>query len=159
MHLAGAFCSFIDRLYPGLNISVHTEADQKRFVALETAKRVVIFISEKFISSEQHVQELHWSINRQRSSDENILYLILASDVTSRPFFPRILPYNIVCSDSVWKEFQNLHLNGSRLERKTVFSKYGSRLGHASTFFCLPSEYFAMEKAVNDVLESLIHKT
>lgn len=157
-HLAGTFCGIVDKLYPGLNISVHTVAEPHRFTALDTAHRIVIFVSENLLSSEQHLQELHLALNRQRSSEKNILYLIQTNDLTSRPFFPRVLPYNIVCSDSIWKEYQLKFLNGAKLEKRATFMKNGSRLEHASTFFLHHGEYFAMEKAADDVLESLIFK-
>jgi len=156
-HLAGTFCSIVDQHYPGLNIDVHTWAEQSRFVALESAHRIVIFVSEEFLTSEQHMQELHLSLNRQRSSSRNVLYLIQTTELTSRPFFPRLLPYDVVCSDPVWTELQTKHMGGLKIERRVFHCKGGNRLGHANTFFCFPRVQFAIEKCTDDILESLIY--
>ena len=156
-HLAGTFCALIDDLYPDLNIDVRTVAEQSRYKALESAHRIVIFISEKFLTSKLHVLELHSALNRQRSSTKNILYLIQSTTLTSRPFFPRLLPYNIVCSDPIWTDLETEHLDGMPVIRWTVISKKGVRLEHARKFKCYPREHFAMEKAADDILENLIY--
>jgi hypothetical protein len=158
IHLAGTFCALVDGNCPNLNISVHTSADQQRMTALETAKTVVVFITQQFIQSEGHMNELHMVMNRQRSESTDILYLIKAGPLYGRPFFPRILKYDLVTSDDVWTEFEATHRQDKKeVEKKTVFNKI-SRIGNASTFFIRYSEYFAMVKASDDVLDFLFNK-
>lgn len=158
MHLAGSFCMLMDRFYPNLNISVHSHANQRRYSALDTARKIVIFVSKEFLGNEQHMQELHLALSRQRPLSENILYLVKTTRLSGRPFFPRILPYNVACTDSVWKDLEKTVLKGNHDPdslKVTVFGKK-SRLEHASTFFCSNAEYFAVTKAVEDVLESVL---
>ncbi|KAH3853277.1 uncharacterized protein LOC127875226 [Dreissena polymorpha] len=158
IHLAGTFCALVDGLCPNLNISVHTSADQQRMTALETAKTVVIFITQQFIQSEGHMAELHMVMNRQRSESTDILYLIKAGPLHGRPFFPRILKYDLVSSDDVWTELEAAQGKDKKgVEKKTVSNKI-SRIGNASTFFIRYSEYFAMVKASDDVLDFLFNK-
>lgn len=160
-HLAGSFCIMMDRLYPNFNISVHSHADQKRYTDLDTARKIVIFVSKDFLCNDQHMQELHLALNRQRTLAQNILYLIQTTPLSGRPFFPRILPYNVSCIDNVWKEFEKDFLGWNHdtdITKVTVFGKK-RRLEHASTFFCRRAEYFALTKAVDDVLESLLKET
>lgn len=152
--LVGTFCHLIDNLYPGLNMSLMTVVDQARLSALDTARYIVLFISQQFLQSEGHMQELHLALNRQRSSKTDILYLIKTGPLRGRPFFPRVLKYDLVLSDPVWEKFDHQCFDGKKHEKKVVFSKV-SRMGHSHTFTTHYREYFAITKAVYDVVEYL----
>ncbi|XP_053381055.1 uncharacterized protein LOC123529545 [Mercenaria mercenaria] len=123
-----------------------------------TARKIVIFVSQDFLRNENHMQELHLALNRQRPLMENVLYLILTTPLTGRPFFPRILPYNVSCTDTIWKELEKDFIGKTHDHDVTKVAVFGKRriLEHATTFFCRRAEYFAMTKAVDDVLESFL---
>ncbi|XP_060564379.1 uncharacterized protein LOC132723632 [Ruditapes philippinarum] len=105
-NLAGAFCVMLDKKYPNLNMSVYSHGDQQRYNSLDTAKKIVLFISNDFLRNEHHMQELHLALSRQRPLVTNVLYLVQATGITGRPFFPRILPYNISVTDIVWSDLE-----------------------------------------------------
>ncbi|XP_052768889.1 uncharacterized protein LOC128209084 [Mya arenaria] len=156
VNLVGTFCSVIDKLYPGLNISLHTAVEQTRLSALDKAKCIVLFISQQFLQSDAHMQELHLVLNRQRSLENDIIYLIKAGPLHGRPFFPRILKYDLVLSDDVWADFQKSCFPDTKPDKKVVYCKK-SRFGHAHTFRSQYKDFFAVLKAVYDVLEFLLH--
>lgn len=154
-HLAGAFFTILDGMYPNLNINVHSTTDQSRFMALDSAKKIVIFVSQDFLKNDHHMQELHLALNRQRSCKQGILYLIQTTKLDGRPFFPRILHYDVACNDSVWSEFESAFPRKETKNKKLLFSKI-ARLSHLRQFICHYYEYFAMVKAAQDVLQSFL---
>ena len=154
-NLAGSFCTMLEKKYPNLNMSVHTHGEQERYNALDTAKKIVIFISNDFLGNKQHMQELHLALSRQRPSMENILYLVQVTKLSNRPFFPRILPYNVSVTDDVWTDFAKKMSLDAGASKVSVFGKRRI-LEHTSRFYCSHAEYFALTKAVDDVVESLV---
>ncbi|KAL4237274.1 hypothetical protein ACF0H5_001993 [Mactra antiquata] len=157
IHLVGTFIHMLNGLYPNLNISTHSALDQSRFTALDTAKKIVVFVSRDFVKNEHHMQELHLAVNRQRSSKQHILYLIKTTVLDETPFFTRILPYNVVSTDGVWQEFQSTFPKKKTKSMKMSYAKE-MILEHSRQFLCHYYEYFAMVKAVEDVLESILHE-
>ena len=157
INLAGAFCYLIDKLYSGLKISVLTHGSHARLKALDTATRVVIFVSRDFIKTEHFMQELHQALSRQRPEQKRIVYLIKVNKLPAHPFFPNILPYDVSCMDKVWFDLEKKYIKGNKTSgTKRIVST--SRMEFAGNFSCDYAEYFAMSKAAEDVLASIINQ-
>ena len=124
--------------------------------ALDTASVMVMFISREFLLTDSQMHELHLALTRQRLCEKKIIYLIKTTPLkTVHPFFPRILRYDISMTDSVWEKFEKEFLKGrSQIDnRKMVTVGRSHKVGVARFFSCKFSEYFALTKASDDVLE------
>ena len=157
LNLAGAFCYLIDKQYSGLKISVLTEASPARLKAFDTATRLVMFISRDFLKTEHFMHELHQALSRQRPEKKRILYLIKVNVLPNHPFFANLLPYDISCMDKAWFDLEKNYIKGNKTSgNKRIVST--SRMEFAGNFTCDYAEYFAMTKAAEDVLASILNQ-
>ena len=156
-NLAGAFCYLIDKMYTGLKISVLTQASPARLKAFDQATRLVIFISRDFLKTEHFMHELHQALSRQRPEKKRIVYLIKVNVIPTDPFFASLLPYDISLVDKAWIDLERKYIKGNkRSGNKRIVST--SRMKFAGNFSCDYAEYFAMTKAAEDVLESILYQ-
>ena len=156
-NLAGAFCYLIDKMYTGLKISVLTQASPARLKAFDQATRLVMFISRDFLKTEHFMHELHQALSRQRPEKKRIVYLIKVNAIPTEPFFASLLPYDISLVDKAWFDLEWKYIKGNkRSGNKRVVST--SRMKFAGNFSCDYAEYFAMTKAAEDVLESILYQ-
>ena len=157
MNLAGAFCYIIDKLYSGLKISVFQKSSHQRLKALDTASKVVVFLSQDFVKTEHFMQELHQVLSRQRPEKKRILYLIKVNKLPNHPFFPNLLPYDLSGTDKVWFDLEKKFIKGNKTSgnRKIVST---TRMSFAGNFTCDYAEYFVMTKAAEDVLASILNQ-
>ncbi|KAL3872816.1 hypothetical protein ACJMK2_036015 [Sinanodonta woodiana] len=153
LHCAAVFCHILDKLYPGLNIDVLNKASYLRLQTLETAKKIIVFISYNFLTSQQSMEELLLALNRQRSEKKQVLYLIQAASPSQRPFFPNLLPYHVSLVDRVWTQFEQECLKGKLLDNKKIVST--NRSDFMGSYTCDLSEFMGLTKLAEDVAEDL----
>ena len=157
MNLAGAFCYLIDKLYSGLKISLLQQSSHARLKALDSATKVVIFLSRDFIKTEHFMQELHQVLSRQRPEKKRILYLIKVNKLPNHPFFPSLLPYDLSGTDKIWFDLEKKYIKGNKKSgNKKIVST--SRMSFAGNYTCDYAEYFATTKAAKDVLASILNQ-
>lgn len=79
------------------------EVQPPKLQLLDSADMVVVFVSDEYMSSAQHRQELHIALCRQRTTkDHPVLYLIQANHVKPQPVYPHLLHYSINLGDRLW---------------------------------------------------------
>ncbi|KAK3591628.1 hypothetical protein CHS0354_013812 [Potamilus streckersoni] len=158
LHCAAVFCHILDNIYPGLNIDALNKASYLRLQTLDTAKKIIVFISYNFLKSQQSMEELLLALNRQRSEKKQVLYLIQAASPGQRPFFPNLLAYHISLVDRVWIQFEKECLKGKKmLDNKKIVST--NRSDFVGSYTCDLSEFLGLTKLAEDVAEDFARFT
>ncbi|XP_012942474.1 uncharacterized protein LOC101852264 [Aplysia californica] len=119
---------------------------------IDSSDIVVAFVSDEYLQSPLHMQELHMALCKQRAlKDSTVLYLVKGDHSSPRPFYPHLLPFNVSLSDRHWVR------QGKRLTNQTFkFLVYCE--GMQGTYMCSSAQYLALQQAKEDILELLMSK-
>ncbi|XP_069116423.1 uncharacterized protein [Argopecten irradians] len=145
----------LDEVQPGLKIKFLWEKNKTLLQDLDTARVIVLFLSEEFVNSEQHMENLHIALCRQRVlKGRRVVHFVQTMDLPNEHSFLKLLPMAANFTDKIWDDF--VKQKGSDVPHK--LRKYvTSRLPDISgTFSCAYADYFAMVKVGDDVMEELL---
>lgn len=152
------YCSvFLGKLLkkhiPGIDINYVSDDIHNRMHFLDTAQKIIIFLSNDFVRSAQHMEELHIALVRQRSSKgKRIVHIIQTTDLPDKPMFLNLLPCVVSLKDAFWDKFCKKYISqqGPAAQRKHIMSK---RSDFPGTFSCSLTDYQAFVAASYDVVE------
>jgi hypothetical protein len=136
------------------DMSFISSSSQERLQHLEKAKKIVVFLSTEFVSSPQHMHELHISLCRQRAQKTAILYIIQATELPDKPTFLHLIPCTLGMLDTVWRESAKSYLH-NRKRPDSVRNVVSTNRDFHGSYTCGHHEFFALTKAADDIVESL----
>lgn len=151
--LAAVLSQMISDIIPDISISFGTGTPQERFHKLDTAGRVVLFISPALLQSPQLVDELHVALCRHRVATKGpLIYTVRTGPLEVKPVFLHLLHYDLNLLDKMWQEIaaksQILDLH------RTVVIRGGLQ----GSYSCSHMETVGLRKACLDLAEEVLHQ-
>ncbi|XP_074651161.1 uncharacterized protein LOC141905942 [Tubulanus polymorphus] len=88
-----------------LEIHFDTESEASQLSKLERAKIIVAVVSPAYFTSKREQQEFHSALCRHRAEiGKQVLYVIQMSQLLDKPSYAHLIPCDIACYDSIWKD-------------------------------------------------------
>ncbi|XP_061166247.1 uncharacterized protein LOC133175136 [Saccostrea echinata] len=142
LSLATSLLFQLQKISPDINtvlISDNTGIDLK---CLQTAQKIVVFISKQYLESAHHLEELFIAIIRQRSEKERkVLYVCRTMEV-EEPSFANLLPVDVCLGDEFWGK---MFKESSKTVKLDLMELKGS-------FSYRSQDFAAMTKLADDIL-------
>jgi hypothetical protein len=114
---------------------------------LQTAQKIMVFLSKQYLKSDHHLEELFVSIIRQRNDKKRqILHVCQTTELENRPAFAHLLPISISLEDEFWDSL-------FREPTKTVVLDLIELKG---SFSYRSQDFAAMTKLADDLLQELV---
>ncbi|XP_033734725.1 uncharacterized protein LOC117323550 [Pecten maximus] len=145
----------LDEVHPGLKIKFLWERNKSLLQDLDTAHVIVLFLSEEFVNSEEHMENLHIALCRQRAlKGRRVVHFVQTMDLPSEHSFLKLLPIAANFKDKIWYDFvKQKGADTAHKLRKYVISRIPDISG---TFSCAYADYLAMVKVGDDVMDELL---
>ena len=148
VYCAVFLANFIRAKLPQSKICFLVDENPTGLQELEAADSIIILLSQDYLESATHKNELHLAILKQRANmDKKVLYVCMTGELHECPMFVKLLHYDVHLTDPVWSEFKS---KGLFPTRKVMLSKLKSFEG---SFSYDPYEYAALTKLLDDVIE------
>ncbi|OWF43843.1 uncharacterized protein LOC110459200 [Mizuhopecten yessoensis] len=145
----------LDNLHPELKVRFLWERNKSLLQDIDTARAIVLFLSEEFVSSEEHMQNLHLALCRQRLlKGRRVVHFVQTMDLPGEHSFLKLLPMAANFKDRIWYDYVK-NRGGDKADkmRKYVISKVVDMSG---TFSCSYNDYLAMVKVADDVMDEIL---
>ncbi|XP_064602108.1 uncharacterized protein LOC135468030 isoform X2 [Liolophura sinensis] len=151
--LAAVLSQMISDIIPDVTVSFGAGTPQERFQKLDTAGRIVVFISPALLLSPQLVDELHMALCRHRVATKGpLIYTVQTGPLDPKPVFLHLLHYNLSLHDKMWQE---LAAKTQVLDsHRTVVIRGGLR----GSYSCSHMETVGLRKACLDLAEEILHQ-
>ncbi|XP_061168895.1 uncharacterized protein LOC133178163 [Saccostrea echinata] len=149
LSLATSFLHQLQKISPDINtvlISDNTGIDLK---CLQTAQKIVVFISKQYLESAHHLEELFIAIIRQRSEKERKVLYVCQSMEVEKPAFANLLPVDVCLRDEYWEKMFN---ESSKTVKLDIMELKGS-------FSYKSQDFAAMTKLADEILLELAGHT
>ncbi|XP_038064143.1 uncharacterized protein LOC119734686 [Patiria miniata] len=108
------FVTFMARILrevsPGLVIKETADTENERLALMESARKVVVFLSANYLESVEQVEELHTVLLRQRyRSPTQVLFPVTIHHLPQLPTYFHLVPCDFNLTDPLWLELFTKH--------------------------------------------------
>jgi hypothetical protein len=136
----------LQKISPDINIVLMTDNTGINLKCLQTAQKIVVFLSKQYLESDHHLEELFVSIIRQRNDKKRqIFHVCQTTELENKPAFAHLLPISISLEDKFW---QSLFKESTKTVTLDLVELKGS-------FSFRSQEFAAMTKFADDLLLEL----
>ncbi|XP_071793896.1 uncharacterized protein [Asterias amurensis] len=88
---------------PGLVIKASADTETERLALMESARKVVVFLSAYYMESVEQIEELHTVLLRQRyQSHTPVLFPIIIHNLPQLPTYFHLIPCDFNLCDPIW---------------------------------------------------------
>ncbi|XP_022091442.1 uncharacterized protein LOC110979711 [Acanthaster planci] len=97
---------------PGLVIKETADTENERLALMESARKVVVFLSANYLESVEQVEEFHTILLRQRyRSPTQVLFPITLHNLPQLPTYFHLIPCEFNLFDPLWMDLFLKHVN------------------------------------------------
>ena len=109
------FVSFATKILrevsPGLVIKETAETENERLALMESARKVVVFLSANYLESVEQIEEFHTILLRQRyRSSTQVLFPIILHNLPQLPTYFHLIPCEFNLFDPLWTDLFRKHV-------------------------------------------------
>ncbi|XP_062596636.1 uncharacterized protein LOC134258086, partial [Saccostrea cucullata] len=144
LSLATCFLYQLQKINPGIKTELIDDNTGIDLKCLQTAQKIVVFISKQYLESAHHLEELLIAIIRQRNDKERKVLHVCQTTKVEKPAFANLLPVD-VC---LWDEFWEMFKESSKTVKLDIMELKGS-------FSYKSQDFAAMTKLADDILLEL----
>ncbi|KAK3763175.1 hypothetical protein RRG08_035857 [Elysia crispata] len=147
LKLAAILSVLLRQHAPGLVCQMFSESASQRRALLESARMVVVIVSDQLVATQPLLEEMHSVLCRQRSnSDDTVVYLIQSGHTEVNPFYLHALPFRVSLDDeNLWRRLERAASNKN--PRYAVDLK-----GMQGTYRCTAAQNLALSAAAHDII-------
>ncbi|XP_038064142.1 uncharacterized protein LOC119734685 [Patiria miniata] len=99
------------KVSPGLVIKETADTENERLALMESARKVVVFLSANYLESVQQVEEFHTVLLRQRyRSPTQVLFPIILHNLPQLPTYFHLVPCEFNLFDPMWMDLYTKYL-------------------------------------------------
>ncbi|XP_071958348.1 uncharacterized protein [Antedon mediterranea] len=119
LKFASYFIDMIKEFSPHLKVASSDCSDQEKRSILESASKIVAFVSPSYTESPPHMEELNIALCRHRFSPQPILFAIQLHMLPRLPSYLHLIPYRFCLEDEIWKEIiKKIEKDGAETHRQ-----------------------------------------
>lgn len=146
LNLATCLLHQLQKISPDIKIVLMTDYTGINLKCLQTAEKIVVFLSKQYLDSDHHLEELFVSIIRQRNDKERqILHVCQTTDLGGNPAFAHLLPISVCLEDKFWDSLFKESTKTITLDLTELKGSFSYRSKH----------FAAMTKLADDLLLEL----
>ncbi|GFS26505.1 collagen alpha-6(VI) chain [Elysia marginata] len=147
LKLAAILSVLLRQHAPGLICQMVSDSTCQRRELLESARMVVVIVSDQLVGTQPLLEELHTVLCRQRSTaDDTVVYLMQSGHTEVSPFYLHALPYRVSLDDeNLWRRLERAASNKN--PRYAVDLK-----GMQGTYRCTAAQNLTLSAAAHDII-------
>ena len=152
LKFAAVFKVKMESVLPGAKCTFLSEHRSQRLQLLNSAKYIVIFVSDEYAQSPQQMEELHLALIRQRDeADRKRVYLVQCEKSVDEPLYLQFLSYSACLDDNLWRPTATSGVKSSHPAHHTARMTMETIKG---TYTCTRAEYLALSMVCLELEEN-----